>query len=117
MMSRSLCLSRLLVLAAAAVIGRVFPQQIEEFHISSPMDLHGLAMDKFLQYRKEVDPQASLDYDSPLMKGAHDYAVSRFNAKSESELKLWVSNIVMIMLSCNSWVSSLFLSAISTTLL
>jgi len=63
-------------------------QRIEEFHILTPMDLHGLAMDKFMQYRKEIDPKANLDYDSPLMKMAQEYAVKRFIVKPERELAL-----------------------------
>ena len=85
-MRRSSHLNCLMVLTLCTT-SRVL-SQIEEFHISSPMDLNSLAMDKFLQYRKDVDPQASLDYDSPLMKVAHDYAVRRFSAKSEIELKV-----------------------------
>lgn len=66
-------------------------QNVEEFHISAPMDMHGLAMDKFLQYRRDVDPNAKLDHESPLMKLAQEHAVRRFIARPESDLKLRVT--------------------------
>ena len=103
----------LCLLVVASVSFQNDVSAIEEFHISSPMDLHGLAMEKFLQYRKDVDPKASLNYDSPLMKTAHDHAVQRLIAKPEHELKLRVCyqnfskpmSIVFVvnLQSCNSY--------------
>jgi hypothetical protein len=78
----------LLLVLIATMISLVSSQKVEEFHISSPMDLHSLAMETFMQYRRDVDPKANLDTNSPLMRIAHDYAVNRFITKHEREIRL-----------------------------
>ena len=59
-------------------IGFTCGSSVEEFHISSPLDLHTLAMNSFLAYRRDVDPKAGFEDDGPLAKRAQEYAAKRF---------------------------------------
>ena len=71
-------MQHLLLLLVCAVLVCAGSGSVEEFHITSPLDLHTLAMNTFLAYRRDVDPKAGFEDDGPLAKRAQEYATKRF---------------------------------------
>ena len=59
---------------------------IEEYHIHSPEQMHTVAMDTWMAYRRDVDPTADFNNESPLMKRAEAYAVKRLMLQPDSSL-------------------------------
>ena len=64
--------------------------QIEDFSLHSPTDLHDAAFDKYIKMRR-TDPNVSFEDDSPIVKAAHENAVKRLCAKPNDEFSIVVS--------------------------
>jgi hypothetical protein len=78
----------LLILMLICVL--IKSENVEEYHINGPAELHSIAMDTFLDYRRNVDPQATLGYDNPLMERAQKHAVKRLLARPDEDLTIKV---------------------------
>ena len=66
----------------------VVVSQIEQYHIQSPEQMHTFAMDTWMTYRRDVDPTADFNNDSPLMKRAEAHAVKRMMLQPDSSLHI-----------------------------
>ena len=81
-----------IVVLALCLLSSVQTQKVEQFHVHGPSDLNKLAVDTYLEERKK-DPKADMGEDSIIMKRAKEYAIKRFSAKADHELKIKVSCI------------------------
>jgi hypothetical protein len=64
-------------------------QPVEEFQVHGPMDLHNLAMNKFMEMRK-LNPQENLSYDGEFLQIANKHAVKRNSRKPDEAFSLRV---------------------------
>lgn len=65
-------------------------QPVEEFAAHNPMEFHNIAMNAFMELRKQ-DPTQNLSYEGDFMKKANEHAVRRMRRKPEEALTLKVS--------------------------
>ena len=85
---RSICL--ILCVLISTLVNFTIGQIVEEFQVHGPMDLHNLAMNKFIEMRK-VNPQENLSYDGEFLKAANQHAIKRNSRKPDEAFLLRVS--------------------------
>jgi hypothetical protein len=77
----------LLALTVLMALMASLARNVEEFHVFGPTEFHDVAVDQFVQMRKQ-NKDLNMDKDSPFMIEARKEAVKRYSMRPEEDIKI-----------------------------